>query len=225
MIRCPKCDVVIACRTETCPLCGEKLNLTPEQRRTLPRAFPPRGRAPLFSNASFDRLYWLVSLVVILVSFVTEGVVTHRVPWSLAILGFIIYFYFLIRSTLQDTTYFSQKVVVQAVLLSVVAVCIRGVLPNPHLIFEWILPIIYLVAMALNGIYIMLHFHSSRKFLLNLITVALMCFIPICALKIAGGSFLTPSIVAAVFGGVVIFLTLAFSYRKVLAELKRIFHL
>lgn len=232
---CPHCHVTIACRTDICPLCHARLNAANgdlQELRRLPRAFAPRGKNSILDTTLFDKVFLLVLACVSLVSLASELLISGELKFFWAILSSGLYLYFLIRATIKDTHYFSQKVVAQALVLTVLGFAFLGVMPDyrPLFAFEFILPIIYMVSMIMIAIYIILRFKSPRLYIMNLISVALLGVLPLIVLAIGRSvpniAVLNPvmAIVTAIMGAVIIITTLIFSAKKIIAELKRKLH-
>lgn len=226
-MKCPHCKVDIACRTSVCPLCHVPFNNIEgklDEAQKLPRAFPPKGRAPLFSTTIFDKIYLAIALYLAMLSLVIEYIVTAKIESSLIAIAALFYIYFSIRFTIQNTGYFSQKVVAQTVVLSVVAVLSRNVIPRPLFVFEFLLPGLYITAMLVILVFIIIKHKYPQKYLLNLLSIALLGMMPYIILCFTDTEYKLLSVLNAVFGGVVFLATLIFSSKKIKQELIRLFH-
>ena len=228
MLRCPYCNVDISTRTEVCPLCHTRLtdvgNSGDDIKRTA-RAYPPRGDLPPLSGNLFDKIY-LYSWLCLSVSFViAELALTRSVRFSWITITVLLYFYILFRLVIRSGEYFPQKVTAHALILTIVIYSLRSVLPEPVIIFEYMLPVLYLVSTIAIAVFLIINFKRPNRYLLNIITVAFMCSIPFWALVIIHEyrSFIL-SLITMVIGLAVIIGTIAFKAKTIIGELKRKFH-
>ena len=227
MVKCPYCKVSISTRTEVCPLCHKNLieaGVSKDEIKKTPLDFPRRGKLPALSGTLFDKVYLLCALAVVLVAIAVELIVLEKIFISWLLLSIIGYFYIFLRITIRKANFFPQKVLVQAILLSVVAISTRRVIPNPEVIFESVLPFIYLVSMIIIGIFFLIHYKKPSRYLLNLITIALLGFLPFLidfALDIHAHPL---SIATASLGAIILIMLFIFYAKIIISELKRSFH-
>ena len=227
MVKCPYCKVSISTRTEVCPLCHKNLieaGVSKDEIKKTPLDFPKRGKLPALSGTLFDKVYLLCALAVVLVAIAVELIVLEKIFISWLLLSIIGYFYIFLRITIRKANFFPQKVLVQAILLSVVAVSTRRIIPNPEIIFESVLPFIYLVSMIIIGIFFLIHYKKPSRYLLNLITIALLGFLPFLidfALDIHAHPL---SIATASLGAIILIMLFIFYAKIIISELKRSFH-
>ena len=227
MIKCPYCKVSIATRTEECPLCHKNLieaGVSKEEIKKTPLDFPRRGKLPALSGTLFDKVYLLCALNVVLVSFAVELIAFRHIKLSWLILSLIAYFYLFLRVTIRKANLFPQKVLFQAILLSVVVICTRRILPEPDAIFEFILPTIYLLSMIIMGIFFIVNYKKPSRYLLNLITIAALGFLPFGVDLIEDVHAHPMSITTAALGAAMIITLFAFYAKIIVSELKRNFH-
>ena len=153
-------------------------------------------------------------------------VITHAARYSWIAISALLYFYILFRLFIRSGEYFPQKVTAHAIVLTIVIYTLRSVLPEPVIILEYILPVIYLVSTIAIAVFLIVNFRRPNRYLLNIITVALMCSIPFLVLVILDeyGNFWL-SLATMVIGLAVIIGTVAFKAKTILSELKRKFHL
>lgn len=224
---CPNCGVTIGCKTDICPLCHTDLLAAggdPTELKRIERAYPTVKKFPLARGLVFELVYIILALVASIVALSVEWVLAGKIRFSFILMAVLLYLYVLFRYTIKNDKYFTQKVALQALVLSVVVFSVRGALPDATIILNWVLPVLYLVSMLLVAVYILIHIKAPRRHLINLLSLALLGFLPFAlgfALK-EGPSVL--SMTTAGIGGVVIICSLVFSFRKVISELKRIFH-
>ena len=227
MVRCPYCKVSISTRTEVCPLCHKNLieaGVSKEEIKKTPLDFPKRGKLPALSGTLFDKVYLLCALAVILVAIAVELLVFNKIVTSWLLLSIIGYFYLFLRITIRKANFFPQKVLFQAILLSIVAVSTRRVIPKPEILFESVLPFIFLVSMIIIGIFFLIHYKKPSRYLLNLITIALLGFLPFLidfALDIHAHPL---SIATAALGAIMLIMLFIFYAKIIFSELKRNFH-
>lgn len=226
-MKCPHCKVDIACRTKVCPLCHVPFNNVEgklDAAQKLPRAFPQKGRAPLLSTTIFDKLYIWITLCLSILALSIEYIITDRISGSSLVIAALVYVYLSIRFTIQNYGYFSQKVLAQTIMLTFVAIAGRGVLPKPVFIYEYVLPILYMASMLIISVYIFIKHKYPQKYLLNLISIALLAMLPMMVLIFTDSSYKMLAILAAALGGTIIVLTLTLSSKKIKQELIRLFH-
>lgn len=227
MVKCPYCEVSISTRTEVCPLCHKNLieaGVAKEEIKKTPLDFPKRGKLPALSGTLFDKVYLLCALAVVLVCIAVELIVFNKIFISWLLLSIIGYFYLFLRITIRRADFFPQKVLFQAILLSIVAISTRRVIPEPETIFEIILPFIFLVSMIIIGIFFLIHYKKPSRYLINLITIALLGFLPF-AIDFALDIHAHPlSIATASLGAIIVVMLFVFYAKVIISELKRNFH-
>ncbi|MBR3685764.1 MAG: hypothetical protein IKL86_05780 [Clostridia bacterium] len=227
MIKCPYCKVSIATRTDVCPLCHKNLieaGVSKDEIKKTPLDFPKKGKVPALSGTLFDKVYLLCALNVVLVSLAVELIVFEHIKVSWLILSIIAYFYLFLRVTIRKANLFPQKVLFQALILSVVVICTRRILPEPDAIFEYILPVIYLISMIIMGIFFIVNYKKPSRYLLNLITIAALGFLPFCVDLIEDVHAHPMSIITASLGAAILITLFAFYAKTIVSELKRNFH-
>lgn len=227
MIKCPYCKVSISTRTEICPLCQKNLieaGVSKEEIKRTPLDFPKRGKLPALSTTLFDKVYLLCALSLFLVSLSVELIVFKKIVASWFLLSLVAYFYLFLRVTIKRANLFPQKVLFQAILLSVVAICARRILPEPDVIFEIILPVIYLISMIIMGIFFIINYKKPSRYLLNLITIACLGFLPLGVDLIEDVQAHPLSIATASLGAITIIVLFIFYTKIIISELKRNFH-
>lgn len=227
MIKCPYCGVNISTRTDTCPLCQKSLieaGVSKDEIKKTPLDFPKRGKLPALSGTLFDKVYLICALAVIAVSFAVELISLKKIFASWLIVSVLAYFYLFLRITIKSSNLFPQKVLVQAILLGIVAICTRRVIPDPEIIYEAVLPSIFLLSMIIVGIFFIVHYKNPSRHLLNLITIALLGFLPF-GVDFALDVHAHPlSIATATLGAIIIIMLFIFYARIIISELKRNFH-
>lgn len=227
MIRCPYCQVDIATRTEVCPLCHKSLTeagVAKEEIKKTPLDFPKKAHLPWLAGTLFDKVYLLVALNLAVVLIVAELLVMGKIYFSWFILSLVAYFYVFLRFTLRQDNFFPQKVVGQAVILSIVALSTRRFLPEPEIIFELMLPIIYLISLIIIGIFLIINYKNPSRYLLNVITIALLGLLPFTADMLEDATAHPLAIATAVLAGVTLITLIIFYARVIISELKRNFH-
>lgn len=229
MLRCPYCKITISTRTDVCPLCHVRLtdvgNSKEDVKRT-PRAYPQRAKLPPLSGTLFDKVYLFAWLSLSLAMIIVEAIVTRHVRFSWISVTFLLYLYLLFRILLRGSEYFPQKVTVHALILTVVIYSLRSVLPEPEIIAEFLLPILYLVSTIAIAVFLIVNYKRPNRYLLNVLTVSLMCVIPFLALVILDDyKNFALSLATMILGLAVVIGTLIFKAKTILSELKRKFHL
>ncbi len=227
MIKCPYCKVSIATRTNECPLCHKNLieaGVSKEEIKKTPLDFPRMGKLPALSGTLFDKVYLLCSLNLVFISVAVELIFFKHIRVSWLMLSILAYFYLFLRVTIKKANLFPQKVLFQAILLSVVVICTRRILPEPNIIFEFILPIIYLLSMIIMGIFFLVNYKKPSRYLLNLITIAALGLLPFGVDLIEDVKAHPMSITTAALGATMILTLFAFYAKIIVSELKRNFH-
>lgn len=227
MVKCPYCNVSISTRTNVCPLCHKNLieaGVGKEEIKKTPLDFPRRSKLSPLSGTLFDKVYLLCALNVMLVAIVSELIAFKGIKFSWLLLSLIAYFYLFLRVTIKKANLFPQKILFQAILLSIVAITARRLLPNPKVIFGWILPAIFLISMIIVGIFFIINYKKPSRYLLNIITIAILGFLPFGINMIEGIVAYPLSIITASLGATIIITLFAFYARIIISELKRQFH-
>lgn len=229
MLRCPYCRITISTRTEVCPLCHVRLrdvgNSEEDIKRTA-RAYPPREKLKPLSGSLFDKIYLFAWLSLSIAMIVVEAALTRRVRFSWIAVAFLIYLYFLFRILIRGGEYFPQKVTAHALILSVAIYTLRGVLPEPEIIVEYLLPTLYLISNIAIAVFLIINYKRPNKYLLNIITVSLLSAVPFLALVVLDDyKNFALSLAAMVIGLAVIIGTIIFRAPTIISELKRKFHI
>ena len=121
-----------------------------DEIKKTPLDFPKRGKLPALSGTLFDKVYLICALAVIAVSFAVELISLKKIFASWLIVSVLAYFYLFLRITIKSSNLFPQKVLVQAILLGIVAICTRRIIPDPEIIYEAVLPSIFLLSMIID---------------------------------------------------------------------------
>lgn len=229
MLRCPYCRITISTRTEVCPLCHVRLrdvgNSEEDIKRTA-RAYPPREKLKPLSGSLFDKIYLFAWLSLSIAMIVVEAALTRRVRFSWIAVAFLIYLYFLFRILIHGGEYFPQKVTAHALILSVAIYTLRGVLPEPEIIVEYLLPTLYLISNIAIAVFLIINYKRPNRYLLNIITVSLLSAVPFLALVVLDDyKNFALSLATMVIGLAVIIGTIIFRAPTIISELKRKFHI
>lgn len=229
MIVCPNCKVEIGCRTETCPLCHTNLIDAGIKQSDIKRkefAFPKRGKLPFLLGKHFDIVYFASFILIVTASILIELFALGtkiRVSWI--ILASMIYIYSFLRYVIQSSSYFTKKVAIQAFILTGLACSTIEVIPNPLVLVEYVLPSIYLLAIVLIVAYLLLHWNTPRKHLLTLLSISLLAVIPMIGVYAVESTATIYALVVAIIGGVIVLVSAIASWKKIINELKRAFHI
>lgn len=227
MLRCPYCKVDISTKTDVCPLCHTNLvtaGVPKTEIKRMEHSFPRRSKLPPFSSNLFDIVYIVVALNVIIASIFVELLITQHVKVTWIIAALALYFYVFLRVTLRRDEYFPQKVAGQALLLTVVVYSTRAVLPEPRIIIEYILPAIYLASVLMIGIFLLINYKKPNRYLLNLISIALLSVMPYVLVMIANTESPLFSFITAIIGGLIFVTAMIFYAKPILSELRRQLH-
>lgn len=227
-MRCPDCNIEVACKTDVCPLCHKKLDTTEEIRneiKKLERSFPPRLQNRPFATTSFPRLYFIIAMNILVISIVLNIILTPQIYWSFLVFSGIIYLYFFVRKTVLSYSHFNIKVMGQAIFLFLIFILIQNVLHKNLWIYEFVLPSIVLISIIMIASYIITNISIARRYIMSLFTLAIIGLIPLFIGLYIKDILLWPSIVVAVTSASIIISTLIVSNKTFFAEIKRIFHI
>ena len=203
MIVCPNCKVEVGCRTEVCPLCHTNLVDAGIKQSDIKRkefAFPKRGKLPFLLGKHFDLVYFISFILVVATSILIElFTMDKKIKISWMIIASLVYIYAFLRLVIQSSNYL--------------------------VLVEYVLPTIYLLSIVLIVIYIIIHWNTPRKHLLNLLSISLLAVIPMIAVYVAGSTETIYALVVAIIGGVIVLVSAIASWKKIINELKRAFHI
>ena len=228
MLKCPYCRVEISTRTEFCPLCHAKLtdvgNTGADMKRT-EVAYPKRGKLPFLSGNLFDKIYLLFWLTFTAVFVLTESLISGKPRICWVVSSLLIYLYLLLRVTLRGGSYFPQKITAHAILLSIVVSTFSGVISEPIVIFEFVLPAVYLASLLAISVFIAINYKHPDRYLLNIISIGLLSVLPFLIVMVTD-RHANPimSAVTLALGITAIAVTCIFKARHIINELKRKFH-
>ncbi len=232
-MKCVHCGVTIAGRSEVCPLCHAALATTEETKkalRALPKAFPERAKVSMLETNFFDKVYFIVAVIISLLGIIAELVVLHKLKYTYLGIAGMVYFYFLIRSTLHNNNHFNQKVMAQTIFLSLILILIQRTIWDiaPVVIYEYGLPVLYIIAMFASAVNLLVNIKRPRIHLVTMLATAFLATVPAIIVNAIVAQpivlNLLPLIVACV-GCTIIVLTLVLWARKVFAEMQRMFHI
>ncbi len=232
-MKCVHCGVTIAGRSDVCPLCHAVLATTAEEKtaiRALPKAFPKRGKVSILETNLFDKIYFLIAVILSMVSVITELVVLQKLQYSYLVVISHIYLYFCVRSTLHNNNHFNQKLTAQTVFISVILVTVQGTfeIASPVLIYEYALPVLYIISMLASAVNLMVNIKKPRIHLITMLTTAFLAIVPAIIVNAIVGQPIQKNLlplVIAIVGGVVIVLSVVLWAKKIFAEVQRIFHI
>lgn len=229
MLKCEKCGVEILCKTDVCPLCHERLDTSEENKtliarseRAFPSADPKRGHL----KSRFSVIYAIASFIVLLV-LVPLNLLFGDQPWILIAAAFLLYFYFLIRSTLLNSKAFHSRILGQAVSLTAISLLVDVIFDNTLWVYEYVVPVICFACLIILCVYVLLNLNNATRYMLTITVTAVIGLIPIPVLLIFRDAHpvLWPSIVTATFSVALIVVSLAIAGKRMLADLRRLLHL
>lgn len=228
VLLCDKCSAKIACKCKICPLCGEVVKLDDINKENFPKldkAFPIRKfkRAP--QELAFFKVYLAISITLVIASIILNLILTPSINWSFLVFACAIYIFFLVKGTILDTKYFSEKVVTQAIILSWVVIGLQFLLSTNLWAFEFVLPFIYTISMIMIGIYLIISIKKDKPFLLNLIEIGFLGIVPWIVVNFNDVKVVWPSIVTASLSISAILTTVICAPKKLLRNLKKIFNI
>lgn len=224
---CDNCKVQIVCKTNECPLCHKKLDTTEEARqkiREMQRAFPKRPLHRPLAVTPLNKIYFIFSINIALISIIANAILTPRLYWSVLVIGLLFYVYFFVRYTILDYSQFHRKLFGQTIALIAIFILVQQVFKSYFWIYEYVLPAIVFISITIIGIYSLINIETARKYIFSLFLLAIIGMAPLLIVIFLGDGITWPSIIVALTSGSIM-LTLIVQARKTLwKEIKRIFH-
>lgn len=224
MIKCPNCKNNIASRTYYCPLCGTSFldaGVDQKEINATERHFPKRSNLSFLTYSVFDTVYLALMLTISVVIVLIEGFLTKwNIMYSYIVISILVYLYILLRLVSNGSSFFPQKIFMQALLLSVIFYFIGEVLPRQNIAFEYIFPTIALVSLITVSIYVLINLKYPEKHVINIIVMGLLTIIPYALNIWMKVGFKTYSLVVACIGGGFILITILAFTRRLYYEIK-----
>lgn len=225
---CPHCQTKIACKTKVCPLCQKEIMSNEANCEIYPsteRAFPIRkiNRAP--QEVAFFKIYLAISIVIVTTSIILNIILTPTIDWAFFVFACVLYIFFLVKGTILDTKYFSEKVITQAIVLNLVVMGLQFVLNTNLWAFEFVLPFIDMVSMIMIGIYIIIQVKKDKPFLVNIIEIGILGIVPWIVVVCNDVTVVWPSIVTASLSISSIITAIICAPKKLWRNLKKIFNI
>ncbi len=224
---CDDCGVKIGCKTTECPLCHKKLDTTPQLQqkiKEMPRAFPKRPLHRPLAVTPLNKVYFILSINIGLISIIANAILTPTLYWSVLVIGLLFYIYFFVRYTILDYSQFHRKIFSQTIALIGIFILVQQIFKSYFWIYEYVLPALVFISITIIGIYSLANLETARKYIVSLFMLAIVGMAPLLIVLFLGDGITWPSIIVALTSGSIM-LTLIVQARKTLwAEIKRIFH-
>lgn len=223
MAKCNNCNVEIISEGEKCPLCHNPVSDITGEEKPL---FPKRGFVPSDFFFKLDRYFVLVAILCGIISLLLEWFLTNsQIRYSYIVFAILLDIFFWLRIKFYIQKYTSAQILTQTILLSIIAASTYFALNNKGIIFEYILPIIYLLAFIAMDIYVFINIKKPKKYLVSLLMLSLLSLLPIVLYYIYGGTFIILAAIVASFGALTIVLILIFGLKRLVWEFKKILHI
>lgn len=223
MAKCNICNVEILSESDLCPLCHAPLE---NKTGTEKDFFPKRGFVKSFLYYKIDRYFAGISFVAAFISILTEGFLSQwNIKYSYIVFAVLIDLFYWLRIRFYAQKFFSSQILSQTVLLSIIAASTYFALPDPKIIFEYILPCINIISFIAMLVYVFTYVKSPKKYILPLFALAIISIIPFGLHWIYKGSFIVLSALSACLGSLTIALILILGISRLLFELKKNFHI
>lgn len=176
---CSDCQVNIDTTRKTCPLCGEILRDTKEH-------FPhTQSRYPKFMSKKtlitpVIRILIFISLIAMVINAVVN-VLTYDYapfPWSLIIIGAIVYIWFFFISIIKSKSHITFKIIIQTLMISLLVLAIQEISKTGYWAFEFVIPAV--LSGSTIAMISLFTFNLKRRhfYILPLIVISLLDAIP-----------------------------------------------
>lgn len=223
MAKCNNCNVEIISEGENCPLCHNPVSDITGEEKPL---FPKRGFVPSDFFFKLDRYFVLVAILCGIISLLLEWFLANsQIRYSYIVFAILLDIFFWLRIKFYIQKYTSAQILTQTILLSIIAASTYFALNNKNIIFEYILPIIYLLAFIAMDIYVFINIKKPKKYLVSLLMLSLLSLLPIVLYHIYNGTFIILAAIVASFGALTIVLILIFDLKRLVWEFRKILHI
>ncbi|NLZ25284.1 MAG: hypothetical protein GX891_02355 [Clostridiales bacterium] len=218
---CKHCEVEIEGAARLCPLCHRPL----DGEAAL---FPVVIKSKKLSKVTFTATYLIAALIIAVVCLIVNLVLGHKILWSVAVVGLLIYLYILFAWTLFSQRHTATKIFVQTLGLAVMVALMQQLSPEVKWSLNYVVPFI----MMLGGILLAIIAFAAKKagsYIFNLLLVMITGLIPLVYNLIVKEATLWPSIVCVSVCGALFLVHIIISAGNakniIIEEIKRKFHL
>ncbi len=215
---CKYCKVNVEGKSDVCPLCHSPL----ENDQTSLAFCVPKTKVNAKTIAS--RTLLLVFFALSIVSIVANLLVLPEVKWSGVIVSLLLFIFVFIRFDVFNRTNFRMSVFIELVMLTFIFNVVKLLfLDVDHVVFSYILPVAYFLALGIFLIYIICTKRFAPKNLITTILLGFMCIIPLIT-ALVYHLYLVPSYVVASIGLINIIISLVVGKKHLTNEFRKFFH-
>ncbi len=222
---CYKCKIKIITKTDSCPLCHQKIEPDWKVVETYPQYIPLKE-----PNKKYAQIISIVSLILIVLSFNLNLFVIKGSNWSVFFATCIIYFWLLGLLTFNRKVHLGLKLFAHASTLPIVLILANMFATNEKEInnITWAIsyatPFIILCFTLIIRFIILKRKQKIRDYLVYQLALCFMGFIPLAIVLYKAARPLYPSTITALYSYFTIISLFVFSRRMIKVELKKKFH-
>ncbi|HOI47383.1 MAG TPA: DUF6320 domain-containing protein [Bacilli bacterium] len=226
---CKKCNITLNTQRMTCPLCFTVLEKNEHVSQTTYAPYP--GYQPKsYKDGVLVKIFIFLSIVAIFVSAIVNIMTwqANRSPWSIIVIGCVLYGWILIKNTVIAKINIGRKLVFQTIALPILLVIIEKYTYSPE---PWALDYVtpFLTVIATVAILMLVFIKSSKygEYVIYLLNINFLGLIPLILYFVFPGiiSIMWPSVVAASIGFLTFLGMWVFAGRATKQELKKRFHI
>ena len=222
MKRCEPCKIYVDSPITRCPLCY--MQLTSHDDNPEPASYPDLKSIAVRYNLML-RILLFLSLTAGIVCLTVNLLTTHQYWWSLIVIANIIYMWIALGTALKKNLRIGLNIIIQVISLSALVVLIGSMLDFSGIVFNYILPTVFMSAMLSISIIVIVRRIDIQSFVLYFVLVALLGFIPISLMAFDLVTILWPSLVSALYAGLSLCSLFIFADNATKMELKKRLHL
>lgn len=223
MKECIKCNVKVASHRKTCPLCSQILKNENDQDQQLV-LYPKYPSSEKKLNV-FLKIIQFLSITSILIT-VGINILTYVGDWwSFYVVLGVVYLWILFRITILSKRNIAGRLFIQMIALSLSCVGIEYFSKSDGWALEYVVPLLCVATTIAISILILIKQMRYNDYLLYLLTMGIILWIPMILYWTKVINILWPSITAAALSIVTIFGMIIFADRATKDELKKRFHL
>lgn len=228
MLFCQKCKVKVSTLTSRCPLCSGPLEKLDDNPLTL--SYPP------YQNTKYRIVTWfrILSFVVMLAIFVVTLVnllLTSKIYWFIIVDSCLIYIWLACLITFKIRNRWGLKLFLHALMIIALLIVINAVMEPAESSspITWALsygmPIISMTFIALIVIIMLIKRQTRREFMIHLLLLCIIGFVPLILVLFDLVQPIILSIVSASLSYATLLGLVIFANRIVETEIKRKFHI
>ena len=171
------------------------------------------------------RILLFLSLTTGIVCLTVNLLTNHEYWWSLIVIANILYMWIALSSALKKNMRIGLNIIIQVLSLSGLIILIGSLLDFSGIVFNYVLPGVFMGAMISISIIVIVRRIDIQGFLLYFMLIALLGFIPISLMAFKLVTILWPSLVTALYAGLSLISLFVFADNATKMELKKRLHL